>query len=146
MLAVGGPIQSVHCFTTNFRPELGGEDTAALAVRFSDGALGTLFSSQAIGLWSPGPSVSIYGTEGILMLGGQHGALTLYRRDLPDHREVLLERNGNSFEVMIGHYLDTVLNGAPNVAPGSVGRDNLQVVLAAYRSAELGREVALSEV
>ena len=47
---------------------------------------------------------------------------------------------------MIGRYLDTVLNGAENPSPGEIGRANLRVVLAAYESARLGREVALEEI
>ncbi len=47
---------------------------------------------------------------------------------------------------MIGRYLDTVLDGAANPSPGTVGRENLRVVLAAYASAEAGREIRLDEV
>jgi predicted dehydrogenase len=146
MLHIGGPIRSVTCWTTRFRPELGGEDTAVLNARFEGGHLGALFSSQAAGIWYPGPGFTAFGTEGILMVGGPHGALTLHRPDLPNRREVLLERNPDSFAAMIGCYLDTVLEGAPNPSPGEVGRENLRVVLAAYRSAELGREVVLDEM
>jgi predicted dehydrogenase len=146
MLKLGGPIESVLCMTTQFREELGGEDTAALSVRFAGGQLGTLFSSQAAGTWVPQPGLTAFGTEGALTLGGPLGALTLHRPDLPDRREVLQEHRWNGFETMIGRYLDTVLNGAPNPATGEMGRESLRVVLAAYESARLGREVRLEEV
>ena len=143
---VGGPIESVACFATRFRPELGGEDTAVVNFRFEGGHLGTLFSSQAAGVWVPGPSFVAFGTEGVLTVGGPQGALVLHRPDLPDRREVLLEQGGDSFAVMIGRYLDTVLDGAPNPSPGEAGRENLKIVLAAYESARLGREVGVDEV
>jgi predicted dehydrogenase len=146
MLHLGGPIQSVTCFTTRFRPELGGEDTAVVNARFSGGQLGTLFSSQATGVWFPGASFVAFGTAGVLTLGGPHGALSLHRADLPDQRAVLLEAHDDSFAVMIGRYLDTVLDGATNPSPGQVGRENLRVVLAAYESARLGREVGVQEI
>jgi predicted dehydrogenase len=150
MLHLGGPIQSVTCFTTHFRPELGGEDTAVVNARFEGGQLGTLFSSQATGVWFPGASFVAFGTEGVLTIGGPFGgpqsALSLYRADLPDQRAVLLEAHEDLFVVMTGRYLDTVLNGAANPSPGAVGRENLRVVLAAYESARLGREVALEEI
>jgi len=146
MLHLGGPIRSVSAMTTRFRPELGGEDTAVVNARFEDGRLGTLFSSQAAGIWFPGPGLVAFGTEGVLTLGGPYGALTLHRPDFPERREVLLEQGGDGFVAMIGRYLETVLDGAPNPSPGEVGRENLRVVLAAYRSAELGREVTLAEV
>jgi predicted dehydrogenase len=143
LLQIGGPIAAVSCFTTRFRPELGGEDTAALSLRFRDGHLGTLFSSQAAGVAFPGARFAAFGTEGTLTLGGPHGALALHRHDLPDRQETLLERNGEAFEVMIGRYLDTVVDGQPNPSPGTVGRANLEVVLAAYTSAERKTEVPL---
>lgn len=143
MLNIGGPIEAVTCFTTQFRPELGGEDTAVVNARFRGGHLGTLYSSHAAGIWLPQSNFIAFGTEGVLTLGGPLGALTLHRKDLPERREVLLQERGDSFATMIGRYLDTVLDGAPNPAPGEVGRDNLEVVLAAYESARLGREVRL---
>ena len=146
MLQIGGAIESVSCRTARFRPELGGEDTAVVNARFVGGHLGTLFTSQAVGVWVREANFLAFGTEGALTLGGPHGALALHRSDLPDHREVLLQSNGDPFAAMIGAYLDVVLGGAENPAPASVGRDNLAVVLAAYRSAERGCEVAVSDV
>jgi predicted dehydrogenase len=143
MLHIGGPIAAVSCSTTRFRPELGGEDTAAVAVRFSEGPLGTLFASQAVGAWIPEANFIAFGTEGALTLGGSQGALVLHRRDLPDRKRVLLEKNGDAFAVMIGRYLDTVSGVSGNPAPGTVGRENLRVVLAAYESARQGKEVLL---
>jgi predicted dehydrogenase len=141
MLNIGGPIEAVTCFTTQFRPELGGEDTAVVNAQFVGGHLGTLYSSHAAGIWLPQSNFVAFGTEGVLTLGGPLGAVTLHRKDLPELREVLLQDRGDVFSAMIGHYLDTVLEGTPNLAPGEVGRENLQVVLAAYESARSGREV-----
>jgi len=143
MVNLCGPVYSVSCMTTSFRAELGGEDTAVVNLRFASGPLGTLFSSQSSGSFRYGSAAVVFGTEGVLTLGGQHGALTLYKHDLPDGREVLLESSGNSFATMVGRYLDTVLDGTPNPSPGESGRENLRVVLAAYESAANGREVVL---
>ena len=143
LLQIGGPIPAVSCTATRFRPELGGEDTAVVNARFQNGALGSLFTSQAVGAWLPEANCIAYGTEGALTLGGSQGALVLHRHDLPDRRKVLLEKNGDPFAVMAGRYLDTVFGVTGNPAPGSIGRENLAVVLAAYESADMGREVSL---
>ena len=143
MLHLGGPAQSVSAMTTRFRPELGGEDTAVVNIRFRNGALGTLFSSHAAAMWFPGARCVVYGTEGLLILGGPNGALTLMRPDLPERQEVLLKEQEDLFTAMIGRYLDTVLEGAPNLSPASVALEDLALVLAAYESAETGREVLL---
>ena len=145
MINLGGAIESLTCAVTRFRPELGGEDTSILGVRFEGGQLGTLFSSHAVGSGIFGSACAVFGTEGALAMGGPHGALTLYRKDLPDGREVLLESWGNTFSAMIGRYLDTVLDGAPNPSPGESGRENLRVVLAGYEAAQTGREVTLRD-
>ena len=144
MMKIAGPIESVACLATRFREELGGEDTSALTVRFEEGHLGTLFSTQAAGTWVPQPGLTVYGTEGALTLGGPLGALVLHRPDLPDRREVLIKDRPDDFAVMIGRYLDTVLEGAPNPASGEAGRENLRVVLAAYEAARLGRVVRVA--
>lgn len=146
MLQIGGPIAAVSCAITRFRPELGGEDTAVVNARFRAGQLGSLFSSQASGVWFPGASFVAFGTQGVLTIGGSHGALALHREDLPGGYEVLIEKRENMFSAMIGAYLDTLEGRVPNPSPGEVGRENLQVVLAAYESARLGREVALDEI
>jgi predicted dehydrogenase len=146
MLHIGGPIKSVSCATTRFRPELGGEDTAVVNARFVDGHLGTLFSSHAAAVWLPQANFIAFGTEGVLLLGGPRGALVLHRKGGDREGEVLLQERGDHFGEMTGCYLDTVLEGAPNPSPPSVGRDNLRVVLAAYESDRTGREVKVEEV
>ena len=145
MLNLGGPIESLTCALTRFRPELGGEDTSIMGVRFEAGPLGTLFSTHAAGSWMFGSGCCVFGTAGVLAIGGPHGALTLYSKDLPDGRETLLEKWGNTFTAMIGCYLDTVLDGALNPSPGESGRENLRVVLAGYEAARTRREVTLRD-
>ncbi|MGI4787827.1 MAG: Gfo/Idh/MocA family protein [Janthinobacterium lividum] len=143
MHVLGGPVEAVSCFTHRFRPEMGGEDTTALSLQFQGGHIGTLFSSQAVGIWVPGPGLTVFGTEGALTLSGGPNGLTLHRHDLPAHSEVLPINDINSFEAMIGSYLDTVLDGADNLSPGEAGREDLQLVLTAYQSAAEGQQIRL---
>ncbi len=144
MHTLGGPVKSVSCYTERFRPEMGGEDTTSVAVQFTGGHVGTLFSSQAFGAGVPGPGLTAFGTEGALTLGGG-AALTLHRPDLPDRKEVLLQSDGDLITAMIGAYLDVVQHGVENPSPGEAGRDDLQLVLAAYQSANEDRQVSLSD-
>jgi predicted dehydrogenase len=145
LLSLGGPVEAIQCYTTQFRPELGDEDTAAVNLRFSSGILGSLFSTHASGMYPPFPNLMVIGTEGMLAHGGHLGALALHRRDLPEGHAVLLQERGDPFSVMIGRYLDVVLDGAPNPSPGEWGREMLRVVLAAYESARSGHEVRLDQ-
>jgi predicted dehydrogenase len=144
MLAVGGPITNVNCYTARFRPELGGEDTAVLNARFAGGQLGSLFSTQAAGVWFPNSPFVAFGTEGILTIGGSHGALALHRPDQTDGPEVLIKDAPHPFFAMTGSFLDCVCDGKPNISPGEVGRESLRVVLAAYQSAQEGRDIEVA--
>ncbi|HEY0867023.1 MAG TPA: Gfo/Idh/MocA family oxidoreductase [Fimbriimonas sp.] len=146
METAAGPIESVSAMTTRFRPELGGEDTASLAFRYSNGALGTFLSTHASALWPPSPSFVAFGTEGLLTIGGPYEALVLHRKDLPDRRKVLLEKREDLFATMVGGYLDAVLEGAPNPSTAEQGMREMQVALAAYRSAETGTAVRVEDV
>lgn len=141
LLHFGGPVAGVMCHTAQFRPELGGEDTATLSLRFQSGALGTLFTSHASAQWMPEAHCMVFGTDGLLALGGKHGALTLYRRGQAP--EVIVEHRSNVFHSMIARYLDLVVDGAASASPARVGREALEVVLAAYRSAAERREVTI---
>jgi UDP-N-acetyl-2-amino-2-deoxyglucuronate dehydrogenase len=140
LLHLGGPVAGVMCHTTRFRPELGGEDTATLSLRYKGGHLGSFLATHAAGCWSPEAYCTVIGTEGVLTLGGSHGPLALHRRGQP--KEVLVTKPMESFQRMIGAYLDTVVDGKPNIAPAEVGREDLAVVLAAYRSVKEGKEIA----
>ena len=142
---LGGPVQSVSDYAHRFRPEMGGEDTTAVALKFTGGHVGTLFSSQAAGAWVPGPLLTAFGTEGALTLGGG-AALTLYRPDLPDRNEVLQESDGSHFAALIGAYLTVVQEGAESLSPGEAGREDLRLVLAAYQAEAEERQITLSEL
>ena len=139
LLHLGGPVEGVMCHTARFRPELGGEDTATLSVRYRAGHLGTLFSSHASGTWFPDAACSVFGTEGILTLGGSHGALALHKKG--GGKEVIIQDRENPFATMVGRYLDSVVDGAPSASPPEVGREALSVVLAAYESARTRAEI-----
>lgn len=145
LLNIGGKVKSISCYTTRFREELGGEDTSALTLRFAGGHLGTLFSSQACGMWFPGAYFAAFGTEGVITLGGSPAprAVVLHRPDLPGRQEVLLPDSGDPFVAMIGRYLDAVCDGKPNISPPEVGREALQVILTAYEAERTGRSLEL---
>jgi predicted dehydrogenase len=137
MVTVAGKIESVEAQTAVFRQDLGGEDTAVVNVRYENGALGTLFSSHASGMWFPGPRFVAYGTEGLLAIGGS-APLTLHRKDLSDRHETLLGDYTDGFAEMVGLYLDHGVDGAPNASPAEMGLHEMKVVLSAYRSSESG--------
>lgn len=144
MVVLCGRVQAVSSRVRSVRPELGGEDTAVLCLEFANGSLGSLTSTHASGVWPPYPSISVIGMRGMLTLGGGQGATTVWRRDLPDGKSVLLQDRGDLFVSMIEHYLDVVQNGIPCQSSPELGLHELRAVLAAYESAKTGRTVEVS--
>jgi predicted dehydrogenase len=71
--------------------------------------------------------------------------LTLHQEGLPERHEVLLTDRPDIFAVMLASFLDAVA-GLPSASPARLGWEDLRLVLAAYRSAELGREVRVEEI
>lgn len=138
MHMVVGPMVSVSAIAKNVRPELGGEDTSVVTVEYANGAFGSLVSTHATGMWSPTPSLIVYGTRGILTVESYWGPLVLHRPDLPEGRQVWLPVDGDGFEAMITRYLD-VIAGRPSPSTVEMGRHEFAVVMAAYRSAESGQ-------
>jgi predicted dehydrogenase len=57
---------------------------------------------------------------------------------------VLIKDAPHPFFAMTGSFLDCVCDGKPNISPGEVGRESLRVVLAAYQSAQEGRDIEVA--
>jgi predicted dehydrogenase len=117
----------------------------AIAVRFENGAVGTLASDGAI---APGQrqdhEIRIYGTEGSIIMTPIPGRLSIHYtngevREFPDlgtaesYPESATSRN----------LVDMILHGADTPAPGTVGAITVDLLDAAYQAAASGRKVAV---
>jgi predicted dehydrogenase len=147
MRHLGGEITAVQAMTTRFRPELGTqvEDTGILNFRYAGGHLGQLFACHASRGRGASPMLTVFGTEGCLSLEAFGGDRTLMLFPQGQPPKVLMEARDwrDTFTREIGHFLDVVLDGAPLRATPEDARENLRVVLAAYESAQTGREITL---
>lgn len=138
----GGPIVEVHAVAPpNLFPEVEGEDTAFLLVRFRSGAVGALAASAA----APGvlrrPSLEVTGTAGSLAVGPRGRYLWLRGRGRPRLRVFLRDRRG--LRAQLAEFVDAVRERRAPVPPPESARDDLAVVLAAYRALGTGQPVRL---
>jgi len=150
---VGAEVRSVYAQgAARISPEIGAAgdiDTALTALTFENGVLATIDNSRQ----------AVYGYDQRAEVFGSRGALStenLYpnevtfrtaeqiRRDLPLH--FFLERYAESYRREMGAFVEAMQAGAPPTPDGADGRAALVLGLAAQRSLELGRPVAVSEV
>ncbi len=153
-----GPVERVFATSAIFRKEvmvrgelltdLDVEDTVAAHLTFRSGAMGSWYSAWAVRTGHS--TTSIDGSEGAILMGKGDG-VNLYSTQLGDPDHLRGWRNIPAVEpslIMlhyrkIEHLVNAVLDDTPLVMTGADGRDALELVLAIYRSAELGQPVTL---
>jgi len=138
------------------------ENWATVLLGFTDGSRATLFGSDAV-LGGMQSSLEIYLSNAVLQCKmTQNDELVAYAPASEVFAdEYLVEkletkagwcRPSPDEEDTLGHYeqaqdfVAAVADGRPSLADGSLGRDVVQVVYAAYLSAEKGRRVTLPAV
>jgi predicted dehydrogenase len=119
----------------------------AIAIRFDNGAVGTLASTGAI---APGQrqdlEIRIYGTKGSIIMNPVPGQLSIHYtsgevREFPD-----LETAESYPESATSRNLvDMILQGTDTPAPGTLGAITVDLLDAAYQSATTGQKVAVHQ-
>lgn len=153
---LGGVERVVADCETHAR-DIESEDTAALLLRFANGAVGTVRATTAAPAGRTGTEVD--GTVGSIALSGgdiQHYAIadpdgsTEYMRQ--DTVEPAVDLAEHAFEHGEGHagviqdFVRAVADGREPMVPPDEARQAVDIALAAYRSANDGREVSLDEL
>lgn len=148
-----GPAAEVRAFSGRLlHPHIEGEDTLVATLRFQDGALGVIEAATSV---YPGfkRRLEITGTEGTAVLDGDN-ITTWALKDgsanpVPSIGEI---SNGSSNAMAIdfeGHrrvmddFARAIREGRKPMVDGEEGRRSLELVMAIYRSARLGKPVAL---
>jgi len=131
-------------------PELGTkfdvEEHASVFVRFAEGATVTFESAWASNMES-GENTIILGSKGGLELNPftyytkQNGELVAIRMDL-DRRRAMMR----SMDMLVSDFAAACLEDKTPKTPGEDGLKVMQVISAAYESANLGREVEIQSV
>ena len=142
-----GPIVGVSAKAAALIKRIEVDDNAVMILEFKSGALGYI----EVG-WTSKPGFSgleIYGTEGSLICdyakglqrcGGKASA----GRD-SKHEWSMLDRNPTrgGWSTEIGHWIDVVRGEEKLTMTGKAGRAALEIALAAYKSSDSGKRVAI---
>jgi predicted dehydrogenase len=155
-----GSVESVLALQANsVRDEMEGEDNAIVSLRFSNGCVGEITTSYAARIpgWEQGfPSgweqgLVILGERGAIRLNLTEDELSLYSEQDRFPMELrgwttirLRNAYADSFNLEVEHFIDSLIHRSTPRVPGSEGRKTLEIIDAAYRSAETGHLISLN--
>ena len=147
-----GPVESVHAFTSTLARRIEVEDTAAMNLRWRCGALGSVTVTMLTFPQNYEGSVTIIGEHGTVRLGGvacDRIDTWRFREPKPQDEELELEpwQAGDIYgsgHVPLYRNVVGLLRGTPHhLVDGHEGLKSLEIVIAAYRSAQEARRVSL---
>jgi predicted dehydrogenase len=146
-------VESVSAITENVDRDLECEDTAAIALSFENGAVGTIEGTTAV---KGGQSrTELNGTEGSITLDAadithfevgtgeetHHHAETESREDREKGSEF-----GEGHEAAVADFVDALLSGREPAVTGRQARHAVDVILAAYAADASGESVDVADV
>jgi predicted dehydrogenase len=150
-----GPVRSVYAYSATLAHRMESEDVGVAALRFANGALGTVEGSTLTWPQNLEGSVAIFGERGSVKIGGTAlNRITLWKVDgqLEQEAEILTAQRvdpptvyGYSHREVIRNFTQAVLDGRAPGTPGDEARKSLELVLAMYESARRRREVVLAD-
>lgn len=149
---MGDEFSSIHAeVSALIRPDLRENfptfyDVAAVVARFKRGGLGVLDGACPVG-YGYDARAEVLGTEGVIVIGEIRGTtLTRVYRDTRIVSETFRswrDRFRDGYVNEIEHFADCIINDREPTVTGLDGRKALEAVLAAHKSVETGRPVAL---
>jgi predicted dehydrogenase len=130
------------------------EDTAAAALRYDNGAIGSIFAGAHVAGASLGDErFDIYGTQGQLRLPDPYGSegLQVYLRqawkEIPAEKwHTLTAQKTNVYLAALEEFTNALICGNSPPTSGKDARQVLAIILAIYRSAVERRAINISEV
>ena len=143
LLALAGsrPVEVTAVLSKFFQKGLKTEDTAMVIVRFENGAVGEILTSWALDVVG-GKQFEVQGELGAL--AGSQTSLEHQLYGWSDSATKTFDKV-HSFSLEIGHFIDVLREGAVNPSDIDETARTLQVIKAAYLSADLGRTVQIPE-
>ena len=157
-----GPVSAVSCFTNRAVHSYASEDSAAVLLRFANGALGTVDTFFCIQDNSSRNALELYGSQGgILATGtigqGSQGEMTAYLEPgskLYEARQARAAATGlritpepvNMYRAEIESFSQDILEGVATTQSAILGLRNQKVIAACYESARTGNMVSIAHI
>ena len=148
-----GPVESVVGMIATRLVDTETEDTAAVLLRFSSGALGIVEATTATRPVDLEGSLSLLGEGGTVVIGGfAVNELTTWRfeQPQPEDESVITESKtmpdnvyGFGHQAFLQNVVRTLQGTGAALVDGLEGRKSIEVINAIYESVQTGREVVL---
>lgn len=148
-----GEVDSVFAMSTTALANIEAEDTAVVALRFRNGALGVIEATTAARPRDLEGSISILGEGGAVEIGGfavNKLKVWNFAQTCSDDDQVIEKYSVNppnvygfGHQAYYEHVVDCILNDKRHLVDGLEGRKSLELINAIYESVETSREVPL---
>lgn len=148
-----GPVDSVFGVATTALARIEAEDTAAVTLRFRNGAIGIIEATTATRPKDIEGSLSVLGENGAVEVGGfavDKLKVWQFASEVPSDRDVFQDGASNpphpagyAHARYYEHVVDCIVNNRQQLVDGLAGRRSLELISAIYESVETGREVHL---
>lgn len=148
-----GDVDSVFAMSRTALADIETEDTAAVLLRFSSGALGIIEATTAVRPKDLEGSISILGEKGSVEIGGfAVNEMKVWNFVDPEPSDIDVMENysvnppnvyGFGHKEYYDHVMRAIRDDGPNLVDGLEGRRSLELITAIYESVETGTEVNL---
>jgi UDP-N-acetyl-2-amino-2-deoxyglucuronate dehydrogenase len=146
-----GDVESVFAKSSTALVDIETEDTAAVIVRFRNGALGIIEATTATRPKDLEGSISVLGEKGTVEIGGfAVNEMKVWNFTEPQDSDAEILKNysvnppnvyGFGHKAYYDHVVDCVVNKRQQLVDGLEGRKGLELISAIYESVETGQEV-----
>jgi predicted dehydrogenase len=146
-----GDVESVFAKSSTALVDIETEDTAAVIVRFRNGALGIIEATTATRPKDLEGSISVLGEKGTVEIGGfavNEMKVWNFTEPQDSDAEILKKYSVNppnvygfGHKAYYDHVVDCVVNKRQQLVDGLEGRKGLELISAIYESVETGQEV-----
>jgi UDP-N-acetyl-2-amino-2-deoxyglucuronate dehydrogenase len=148
-----GDVDSVFALGATALVKIEAEDTAVVAVKFRNGALGVIEATTAVRPKDLEGSISVMGEFGSVEVGGfamNEMKVWNFVKPLADDGTVMQRYSVNppsvygfGHQAYYEHVVDCILNDREHLVDGLEGRKSIELINAIYESVETGNQVPL---
>jgi len=148
-----GEVDSVFAISRTALVNIEAEDTAVVALKFKNGALGVIEATTAVRPKDLEGSISVLGEFGSVEIGGfavNEMKVWNFTEAHDDDEEVIEKYSVNppsvygfGHQAYYEHVVDCIKNDKRQLVDGLAGRKSLELISAIYESIETGKEVRL---